>query len=217
MEIKLVAFDINGTLFDDTDIFWKAINGVFEHFHRQPLALSTLQKRFGQPWTKIYREEGLSEKIATDEELYKIYNNLYRNQESPKPPQGTRTTLQQLKKQGVILAIVSTQQNAITVPLLKKYKLDKLFSQISGNVADKAISLKEVFKENSVLAQNAAYVGDQEDDIKNAKRAGCVSVAFTGGLHSRERLMALSSDFVIDTMKELHKLPFTSTKDTKKT
>jgi len=206
MKIKLIVFDVNGTLFDDTDIFWKAINGIFEHFDRLLLPLNILRKRFGQPWTRIYREEGISEDFATDEELYKIYNELYKNQPQPKPFPDVESTLHWLNKRGIKIAIVSTQQNEITIPLLKKYGLGKLFFKVSGSVSDKAAALKEILKSANILSQSAAYVGDQEDDIRNAKKAKCVSIAFNGGLHSRNRLEALNPDFMIDKASDLKTL-----------
>lgn len=206
MKFQLIAFDVNGTLFDDTDIFWNAINGIFPRFGKQPLSIKVLQERFGQPWTRIYREEGISEKEATDEELYRIYNDLYRNQSSPRPFRGLKSTLQWLKKQGILLAIVSTQQNEITIPLLKANGLDKVFFMVSGSVSDKTETLKKVLEAARVSSREAAYVGDQEDDVKNAKKAGYISVAFTGGLHTRERLERAGPDFVITNHRELKEL-----------
>jgi len=206
MKTKLITFDVNGTLFDDTDIFWNAINGVFSRFGRQLLPIEVLQERFGQPWTRIYREEGISEEAVTDEELYRTYNELYQSQPSPSLFRGLKSTLQWLKKQGVLLAIVSTQQNEITIPLLKSHGLDKLFFEVSGSVPDKAEALKKILKTTQVLAHEAAYVGDQEDDMRNAKKAGFTSIAFTGGLHTRERLEAVNPDFVITKFKELKEL-----------
>ncbi len=98
MKIKLIAFDVNGTLFDDNAIFWKAINGVFEYFGKPALPLDVLRKRFGQPWTKIYREEGISENTASEKNLYEIYNKLYQGQIDPSPFKDIKPTLEWLKK-----------------------------------------------------------------------------------------------------------------------
>lgn len=206
-KIKLIAFDVNGTLFDDTNIFWNAINGIFPCFNKQPLPIDVLQERFGQPWTRIYREEGISEDAATDEELYRTYNELYQSQSSPRPFRGVKSVLRWLRKQGIELAIVSTQQNEITIPLLENHGLDKLFFKISGSVSDKAKALKEVLRVARVSPHEAAYVGDQEDDTRNAKKAGYASIAFVGGLHTRERLEAVNPDFVITSFRELRRLP----------
>lgn len=206
MKIKLVAFDVNGTLFDDTRIFWEAINGIFPKYNKERLPLETLQENFGQPWTRIYREFGITEKMASDDELYKIYNELYKKQGDPMPPPGLKETLDWLGERGVLLAIVSTQQNAITVPLLQKFGLAGTFFKILGSVPDKAEALRDIAIAAGLSPERAAYVGDQEDDVKNAKKAGWASVAFCGGLHDHERLGNTKPDFIIESMLELQHL-----------
>lgn len=207
MKVKLVAFDVNGTLFDDTEMFWKAINGIFPRYGLEPLPLDALQKKFGQPWTKIYREVGITEAIASDQELYRIYNLLYENQPHPNPAPGLREALDWLQSRGLRLAIVSTQQNSITIPLLKKQELEERFFRVLGGVSDKSAALREVAVAAELSSDEVAYVGDQEGDVRHAKAAGCVSVAFCGGLHDHRRLRNAGPDFIIESMSELKSLP----------
>jgi len=207
MKIKLVAFDVNGTLFDDTEIFWNAINGIFPRYGREPLPLKTLQEKFGQPWTKIYRDNGITDEMASDDDLYKVYNQLYKNQDNPVPVSGLKEILEWLESRGVLLAIVSTQQNAITLPLLEKYGLTGKFSKVSGSVSDKSAALLDVASVAGISPREIAYVGDQEGDVRHAKMAGCISVAFCGGLHNHERLKMAHPDYLIESMQELKKIP----------
>lgn len=207
MKIKLIAFDVNGTLFNDTEIFWEAINGIFPKYGKEKLPLKTLQEKFGQPWTNIYREVGITEKMASDDDLYKIYNELYENQDHPIPVSGLKETLDWLELNGIKLAIVSTQQNIITVSLLEKYGLAKKFSKISGSVADKAAALRDIMSAFNLFPKQIAYVGDQKGDIGYAKKAGCVSIAFCSGIHDREKLERMQPNFIIESMPELKNLP----------
>ena len=205
--IKLVCFDVNGTILDDTGIFLNAINGIFEEFGKAKLPLDVLRKRFGQPWTKIYREEGISEKIANDERLYEIYNKLYIGQGAAKIFPDIGPVLERLKKNGMKLAIVSTQQNTITVPILEKAGIKTYFDIIKGAVDNKAGAIKEIMGELDILPDQAVYIGDQEGDIFHAKQAGCISVGFCGGLHDMERLKNKEPDFIIYGYNELKDLP----------
>ncbi len=211
MRVKIVAFDVNGTLFDDTKIFWNAISGIFPKYGMEPLPLEILQKNFGQPWTSIYRENGISEEMASDADLYKVYNQLYQNQDYPLPASGLKEILEWLIVRNLRLAIVSTQQNAITLPLLEKYGFQDLFLKVSGSVSDKTSALCEIAALSGVSIGEVAYVGDQEGDIRHAKKAGCVSIAFCGGLHDHERLKKMNPDFIIESMWELKDLPIFKT------
>lgn len=203
MKVKLIAFDVNGTLFDDTRIFWEAINGIFLKYHKERLPVKVLQEKFGQPWTSIYREFGITETMASDDELHSIYNELYESQGAPAPVLRLKETLGWLDSMGISLAIVSTQQNTITIPLLEKYGLAKFFCIISGSVSDKAAKLRNIADIAGLLPEQVAYVGDQEGDMRHAKKANCVSIAFCGGLHDRTRLEKTNPDFVIESMNEL--------------
>ena len=166
-----------------------------------------MQEKFGQPWTSIYRESGITEKIASDDDLYKIYNELYESQEHPIPVPKLKETLDWLESMDIKLAIISTQQNTITIPLLEKYGLAEKFSKISGSVADKAAALRDIMSAFNLLPKQVAYVGDQEGDMKYAKKANCVSIAFCNGIHDKERLEKIKPDFIIESMLELKNLP----------
>ncbi len=211
MKVKIIAFDVNGTLFDDTRMFWESINGIFARYGKAKLPIDVLHKNFGQPWTKIYRDNGITEEIASDSDLYKVYNELYQGHNHPAPASGLKEILSWLSESGFRLAIISTQQNAITLPLLEKYGLQDLFLKISGSVSDKAVALHEIATLSGVPTDEVAYVGDQEGDIRHAKKAGCVSIAFCGGLHDHARLKKENPDFIIETMYDLKNLPIFKT------
>ena len=205
--IKLVCFDVNGTILDDTGIFLNAINGIFEKFGKPKLPLDALKKRFGQPWTKIYREEGISESVTSDRKLYEIYNELYINQGAAGIFPDLEPVLKWLKIKGLKMAIVSTQQNSITIPILEKAGIKNYFSVIKGEVDNKSAKIKEVLSELKVAPVEAVYIGDQEGDIWHAKNAGCVSIGFCGGLHDLGRLKNAKPDFIIHNYGELKNLP----------
>ena len=209
-KIKLVSFDVNGTLFDDTDIFLKAINGIFPRFGKEEWPIDVLRDKFGQPWTKIYREVGITENIASNDKLYEVYNEIYielcqKNQ--PRPYKNLSDALAWLKNNNTILTIISSQYNKITVPLLQKYDLEKYFSEIKGVVGDKVKALKDVSQQFKVKLAEMAYLGDQEGDIGQAKKASCVSIGFASGFHLPAKIMAARPDFIIYDYAEIKKLP----------
>jgi phosphoglycolate phosphatase-like HAD superfamily hydrolase len=118
--IELLALDANGTIFNDTPQFIRAANGIFAHFGKPELDSQILRDRWTQPWTKIYREAGILEADVTDDDLYTLYNKLYKealSMRQPKPFSGLRMVLAQLKRWGVKLVVVSGQQNKVTIPL----------------------------------------------------------------------------------------------------
>lgn len=208
-KIRLIGFDVNGTLFDDTSLFLKAINGIFPRFGQPEPPEDVLRQRFGQPWTKIYREAGITEAMASEADLYKLYNEFYLAGPGPKPFPGVKKALEWLLSKHVDLFIVSAQQNAITEALLKTYDLDDMFLRVVGSVGDKAAAIRQLYDLIDATADETAYMGDQEGDIKHAKKAGCVSIAFAAknGLHGEERLQKAVPDHLIHKYADFKKLP----------
>ncbi len=205
--IRLTCFDVNGTILDDTTPFLNAINGIFIRFGKPALPSEVLKEKFGQPWTKIYREYGISEKMASDEELYEIYNKLYTSQPPAEPFENVKETLEWLLNKNVLLGIVTTQQSSVTIPILENYGLKDFFNYFECGISDKAQALQRIFYIAGVNTDQAAYVGDQEGDVAHAKKAGCVSIAFCGGLHTLEKLSKAKPDFLIHDHLEITKLP----------
>ena len=208
-KIKLIGLDVNGTIFNDNRPFIKAINGIFTKFDKPELPIDVLRQKFGQPWTTIYRDAGITEQMADDNKFYKIYNQIYVDEITRhpiKPFDGLRETLEWFNQKGVKLAIISSQYNEITIPLLEKYNLKDFFQRIMGIDYPKADAMKWLTEEFKILPQEMGYCGDQEGDILAAKAGHCVSFAFTRGIHFRERLVKAKPDFMIDDYSDFRKL-----------
>ena len=209
--IKLIIYDVNGTIFDDTAPFFQAINRIFIEFGKPKLPLDILKQKFSQPWYKIYRDHGITEAIASEEALYTLYNKFYIEELSRsemKPFVDLEPTLKWLQNRGVTLAIISTQQNSITKPLLEKFSLIDYFSELVGGVSDKTKAIKDLVKKFGFDFDEAGYVGNQIDDIDYAKKAGVMAIAFCGGIHELERLANVNPDLLIHKHSDLKGLLF---------
>ncbi|MHB8483798.1 MAG: HAD family hydrolase [Nitrospiria bacterium] len=201
--IKLICYDVNGTIFNDTELFFRAINGVFARFGISPMPLAQLKRKFGQPWTKLYREAGIT---ASDARLYEIYNELY-SAEKPLVFSDLEPTLIYLQTREIKVGIVSTQQNALTIPLLENSGIRSYFQAIEGSVSDKSAVLCKVAKKFELGPKETAYVGDQVGDIVQAKSAGCTSIGFIGGIHSEAKLSAAQPNYILRSHIDLINLP----------
>ena len=207
--IKAIIFDVNGTLFDDTEMFWNVINDMLERYGKKRLPLDKFRQQFGQPWTKIFRDQGIAESTASDGELYIIYNELYTKYGEESPPQpfeGEKETLQWLWDKEIKLGIVSTQQNKITVPMLEKFGLRDFFSHLESGVSDKTQGILNAIEALRFEPDEAIYIGDQQADVEHAQAAGCLVLAFTGGLHTEEMLMKKNPDGFLGAFPNLKEM-----------
>ena len=204
--IKLIAFDVNGTILDDFNVFSEALNSIFDYFKKPRMSAHELRNEFTQPWTGIYRKRGITENQASEEFLYKLYNKAYQAQPSAKPFAGLESSLKWIKDKNITTAIISTQQNIITDRLLKQYNLHRYFDFHLGGVADKTEVLQNLVKKLKIKPEQAMYVGDQDSDMRFAKNAKCVAVGFTQGVHSKEKLQKAGAEYFIKNFTELIKL-----------
>lgn len=194
-------------MIDDTkEQFFSAINGILRELNRPELSFSAMQKQFCQPWTKIFRDAGITEEEAGEAILYKMYNALYTAGPSPKPFPDLLSTLEWLKEKNITLGVISAQSNKINIPQLQKCGLKKFFANIVGGAGDKSAVMSDRIKEMCLDPKEMAYVGDQVDDIRQAKKAGCVSIAFCGGIHTEEQLEAERPDYLIREHREIIRL-----------
>lgn len=203
MDAELVIFDANGTLFDDVDIFYRALNRIFPDFGHEKLDPDTLRERFGQPWTKIYRSEGITEDDASRSDLYRRYNHHYQSLGPPPLSDGADEVLRALKTAGIERAIVSSQKNDVTIPALKTNDVREYFATIIGGSSDKSESIASVLDDHNKQPSRAIYIGDQKKDIEHARQAGVIDVAYLNGVHDRDDLIAMNPSFAIDNMREL--------------
>lgn len=204
--MRLVAFDVNGTLLADREQFLGALNAVFTHFGHEALPEDELRERFSQPWVELYRSAGIYPSHSA-EELYAVYNTAYQAAPAPEAATGAKATLDRLKGAGAMLVVISTQQDSVTRPLLENLRLLSCFNDVIGGVEDKAEVLRGLFERYSIKPAEAAYVGDQDSDMHFARRAGALAVGYTGGIHPAKRLQEAGAQILIGALDDLLDLP----------
>ncbi|OGZ62850.1 MAG: hypothetical protein A3H51_00895 [Candidatus Spechtbacteria bacterium RIFCSPLOWO2_02_FULL_38_8] len=170
------------------------------------MSAGQLRNEFTQPWTGIYRKREITENQASEEFLYKLYNDAYQSQPIAKPFSDLENALKLIKGKNLITAIVSTQQNIITDALLEQHNLHQYFDFHLGGIADKTKELQNLVKKLNIKPKQAMYVGDQDSDMRFAKNAKCVAVGFTQGVHSKEKLQKAGAEYFIKNFTELIKL-----------
>ena len=205
-DIKAVVFDSDGTLMDSHEV----IIGAHEY----------LARIFGAP---LPSREVIREHLSRAVPLPKILETLYPGYPLDKllkanadyvvartfPTfEGVKELLDALRKQGLLLAIVTGGDDQIH-NLLAHHELDKHFASIVHcNRVNFGKPNPEGFllavEECNIRPEEAIMVGDSPNDIlagKNGK-AG-VTIGITHGHGSRQDLMAADCDHIVGSSLEL--------------
>jgi phosphoserine phosphatase len=180
--IRLIAFDLDGTLIDRTVYIWQTLHA---HFGSDPTQRRRAQEDFKQgrisyaEWFRIDLEL-LSEQGATREKILAVFNEL-------KASDAAHTTLTELKRRGYILALISGSLDVLLEHFFPERPFDHVLinhlhfgsdGKIKGGQATrydlvgKADGLVELARREGLSISQCAFVGDNVNDLHVMQAAG---------------------------------------------
>jgi phosphoglycolate phosphatase len=209
--IKLLIFDLDGTLIDSSKDIADAINYAIEPAGIKPLTVSEIKTMVGYGITRLI--ESLIPLTMEDskEEAVNRFLEYYSKHllDNTKPYPQVKETLSKLgnyKK-----AVISNKREVFSKKILEGLGLLGFFDVVLGSDSvperkPSPVPVFEVLKRAEVSKEKAVIIGDSNLDIEAGRAAGVKTIAVTYGYRSKEVLK--EADFMIDTFGELlTKLP----------
>jgi phosphoserine phosphatase len=187
LSFPLVSFDLDGTLVDDTIFIWKTLH---ERIETDPETRRRAREDFFngaisyRRWFEIDLEL-LDAAGATEERILGIVDDL-------RPTAGAHETLAELRRRGHRLAIISGSLDIVVDRLFGEVGFDHVLintiefdgqGRISGgeptpyDLRGKAEGLAEICRQEGIQTAQAAFVGDNLNDLWVARAAG-LAIAF---------------------------------------
>ncbi|MBI4653504.1 MAG: HAD-IA family hydrolase [Nitrospirae bacterium] len=211
--IKLLIFDLDGTLVDTSVDITNAINYAVEPFGVEPLSVETVKSMVGSGITKLIeglippqsplakegREDFRDETVRRFLEYYS--KHLLDNTRPYLQVKETLSKLYNFKK-----AVISNKRESLSKEVLEGLGLLEFFALVLGSDSvperkPSPVPVLEVLKRLGVSKYEAVMIGDSNYDIGSAHAAGVKIIAVTYGYRSRDVLK--DADFMIDNFKEL--------------
>ena len=175
---KLVCFDVDGTLVDNVTFSWQIFHDYFQtDKHRREDA----RKKFfnGEISYLQWAEHDINlwkEKNAKKQDFFRAIEHL-------KLMEGTMETLQELKKRGLKLAIISGTINIVLEKFIPNYEeffddvfLSRIYFDEENNISRveatefdmdaKALALKKIAEREKISLKECVFVGDYLNDMK---------------------------------------------------
>ena len=203
--MKGIIFDVDGTLWDSTEMVAVAWNKVIkdEGIEHKELEEKDLKKEFGKPMEAI--GESLFPEMPKDEMMKLMEKMLkYENGLVAAGPcvifEGVQETIKKFSEK-YPLYIVSNCQDGYIEAFIKAHKLEKYFSDTEcwGRTrAPKAVSNRTLIERNNL--SNPVYVGDTAGDASAAREAEIDFIYAEYGFGEVEPSLYVG---VIDSFKEL--------------
>ena len=209
--IKLIVFDIDGTL-AETDDYYVEKSAVLLYKIMPFVSIENLQKTVRPPImvgeTLLHGFYSLLDKISLDRVISKLHaklsvKNEYRYQEVT----GMEETLRLLSLSYEIGIITSGGRNS-TDAFLKKYNLENLISYVISAEDCKFIKpnpepMLKIAEQAGIFPENCLMVGDTVFDILCARRAGAYAAAVKSGFDTKAFLSKYQPDYLLNSVNEL--------------
>ncbi len=207
MAIKLIIFDLDGTLIDSIGDIANALNYAFEPFGVKDLTPAEVAPLIGEGPTMLIEEALAKHNLSADTEVlvaqFLDYYSSHPTDETVPYP-GARETLEALKALKMVIVINKTEE--ISRKTLKAFDLDAYFDMIIGvdTMAERKpspVPVMHVLSAFKVAPEDAIIVGDSEVDIRTGKASFVTTVAVTHG-YGRIGFQE-GADFIISSLPEL--------------
>lgn len=208
--IRAVLFDWDGPLYKSFRVNSEAVDEMLTHFGVQPFGEANWYKLYRPDYMSLYREMGITQ---SREEIWRVFEEKLRQKPFAPLCDHVEDTLRWLadptKKLGITTVIVSMAIPRIIEEVLAKYDLRKYVSRIYAGMEheQKLETVKNLIQEFApAKPQEAIYVDDSPHFIKEAKKFGCVTMAFLGSdYHDRNELLLAHPDYAISSIESVQR------------
>ena len=204
--LKLLIFDLDGTLTDTAQDIADAINYALKPFSPKIYSVEETKAMVGSGISKLLEsllpnKDAISKEAVTKRFLEYYANHLLDNTKVYPHVKETLSKLSGYKK-----AVVSNKRELFSKTILDRLGISEFFDIIFGSdsVPEKKpspVPILKLLEISNVTRNEALIIGDSNYDIESGRAAGIKTVAVTYGFRSREVLK--DADFIIDSFNEL--------------
>jgi phosphoglycolate phosphatase len=207
MPIKLIIFDLDGTLVDSSVDICNALNYAIRPYSSSEVSVEEMIALVGEGATaligKLIKKRGMDLDPPT---LLRRFLDYYRTHltDHSAPYPGVEKTLRALSRQKK--AVVSNKLEALSIQLLKTLDLLEYFNYVAGgdtNLQKKPspVPIFNVLSRFDTLPSDALFVGDSIYDMAASRAARVKSVAALYGYGSPG--FSDGADYSIERIEEL--------------
>lgn len=215
MKYKIVAFDLDGTLMNTAPGIINCHNEIARKYNLKEipydeyLKLRIIGETMPNGFKKFYgvKDENIDEIVFEYGKLYKE-----KGLEGCIPYDGIKDLLQNLKENGIILAVATSKLETAAIQLLTQHNLIQYFDVVYGadpiSKISKSEILKKIQKEFNVDVEEIVLVGDANNDVSSAKKANmdCIGVTYGYGYQNLDEIKKDGCIEGVETVEELKNL-----------
>lgn len=206
--LRLVVFDLDGTLVDSKQDLAQSVNAMRTEMGLAPLPIDLIGSYVGHG-VKLLVSRSLGPD-ATAENVEKglaYFLDYYRRHmlDNTAPYPGVAETLEKLK--GHKMAVLTNKPVIFSREMLSRLGFAQYFCHVYGGNSfprkkPDPMGLNTLMEDLGISAQETLMVGDSDTDILTGRNAGVLTCGVTYGFGAHT-LQMVSPDLLIDDMREL--------------
>ena len=210
--VELIIYDLDGVLIDSTE----AIAEAFEHTLKEigvEYEEDKLMPLMGHGLIHILEEVLPEEHRGKEWELRERYIHHFQNSDTrlTKLLPDVEKTLRLFKERGYRQSVATNKTSSEAKRILKTLGVDDVFDLVVGfldvpNAKPAPDMILYTLERLGVERRYAVFVDDTAFGLKAGVEAGVNTVGITTGHHTRDQLMEVHPNYVVDSMHELKRL-----------
>jgi phosphoglycolate phosphatase len=212
MSIKLICFDLDGTLLDTLGDIAMSMNQALIDHHFRPYETDRYKKFAGSGVNQLVlralsaqnQDDTLLESVL---KAYRVYYGLWREQ-TTRPYPGIRSMLADLARLNIKAAVLSNKPQSDTEKVIEHYFPGYPFAAVYGKRPELPLkpdptSLNELIRMFGIRKDELLFIGDTDVDMMTAKNAGVTPVGVAWGFREPPELILAGAALVITAPDEL--------------
>ena len=205
--IKLVVFDLDGTLVDSKYDLTDAVNFTRKYYGFSPLPVDEVASYLGSGITALVKAVLSELQNENFDVAVKIFKDNYVQHLTDKtlPYNDVKEMLSNIPQPKVLL---SNKDEKFSKQILDTLGLSQFFTEIYGGDSFKEkkpspLPIYEIIKKFNLTKEDIVMVGDGANDVMVGKNAGVKTIGVLYGYSSQEQLNNLAPDYQAKTPKEI--------------
>ncbi len=202
--MKLFVLDNDMTLVDSSLVFHRAYSKALEKWGYKPLS-------FEEFWVRFCRDELIVPPGVPEAMFWECFKKEYiaRSPRDIKPMPGARELLEEINKNGDYAIVVSGRgvDPSVLWEELRLLGLSDYIKEVhtlvgsgSGNPFDKTQVIRKAIEK--LKPSMCIMIGDYMEDMKAARKAGCLAIGVTTGCKTPDKLREAGAHYVVPTLVE---------------
>ena len=211
MKYDTYIFDLDGTLLDTLQDLAASVNYALRQHAMPEHSIDDIRRFVGNGVRKLMERavpDGAQNPLF--ESAFAMFRQYYMQHslDTTRPYDGIPEMLDELKRRGCRMAVVSNKMMAATQELIAHF-----FPQIEVAIGEHEAegirkkpapdTVREALRQLGVTTKNAVYVGDSDVDIETAYNSGLPCISVLWGFRDRDFLLSHGATTLISCPEEL--------------